>query len=79
MQGYATAIGEFFGVMTSGFETFAPGLGGGLNAFAENVFFKVGAEGAVEGLSSYGYLMASVLAISLTMSVGYLIFNLIRA
>ena len=78
MTGVGTAIGEFFTIMTSGFETFVPGFGAGLNSFAQNVFFTVGETGTITGLSAFGGLCAMSLGIALTMSVGYLVFNIIN-
>ena len=78
MSGIGTAMGEFFTIMTSGFETFAPGFGQGLAEFAKNSFFEVSAEGAIVGLNAFGGLCAMGLGIALTMSAGYLVFNIIN-
>lgn len=78
MNGFGTALSDFFAIMTSGFETFAPGFGGGLATFAENAFFTVGEGGAITGLNAFGSLCAMGLGISLTMAAGYLVFNIIN-
>lgn len=76
-EGLATAMGEFFEVMTSGLSSFGMGLGKGLNEAAKYSFFEVSAEGAITGLGAYGGVLAVGMGISLAMSACYLIFNLI--
>ena len=78
MTGIGAAMGEFFTIMTSGFETFAPGFGNGLAEFAKNSFFTVGEGGAITGLNAFGGLCAMGLGVALTMSTGYLVFNIIN-
>lgn len=78
MGGIGTAMGEFFTIMTSGFETFAPGFGGGLAEFARNAFFEVSEAGEITGLNPFGGVCAMGLGVALTMSAGYLVFNLIN-
>lgn len=78
LTGIGTALGEFFTIMTSGFTTFAPGFGQGLSQFAQNAFFEVSTEGAITGLNAFGGLCAMGLGVALTMSAGYLVFNIIN-
>ena len=78
MEGIGVALGEFFSIMTSGFTTFAPGFGKGLSELALNSFFEVSAEGAVTGLSAFGGVCAMGLGVALTMSAGYLVYNIIN-
>ena len=78
MTGIGTAMSEFFTIMTSGFETFAPGFGEGLATFAKSAFFEVSTEGAITGLNAFGGLCAMGLGVALTMSAGYLVFNIIN-
>lgn len=78
MTGFGTALGEFFSIMTGGFTTFASGFGEGLSELALNSFFIVGESGAVTGLNAFGSLCAVGLGVSLTMSAGYLVFNIIN-
>ena len=78
MTGIGTAMGEFFTIMTSGFTTFAPGFGKGLNDYAKNVFFEVAESGEITGLGPFGGFTAMSLGVALTMGTGYLVFNLIR-
>ncbi len=76
-EGLGQAVVDFFDVMTSGIGTFGKGLGTGLNEAAKYSFFEVSAEGAITGLGAYGGVLAIGAAITLGMSVCYLIFNVI--
>lgn len=78
MDGIGVALGDFFEIMTSGFTTFASGFGTGLSDLALNSFFTVGEGGAITGLSAFGGVCAMGLGVSLTMSAGYLVYNIIN-
>ena len=78
MTGIGAAMGEFFTIMTSGFTTFAGGFGKGLNEYAKSTFFLTSEAGEITGLNAFGGLTAMSLGVALTMSAGYLVFNLIR-
>lgn len=76
-EGIATAVTELFGIMTSGMGAFGSGFGKGLAETAKYGFFEVSAEGVITGLGAYGGVVGFGLAISLSMSAAYLVFNII--
>lgn len=70
---------EIITLLTSGFTTFASGIGSGLNDFASNIFLTMGADGAVEGLSVFGELVIVFSAIALTIGLSRWVLNFITS
>lgn len=76
-EGLAKSVGELFNIMTSGIGKFGKGLGTGLAETAKYSFFEVSEAGAITGLGAYGGVVAFGLAVSLTMSACYMVFNIL--
>lgn len=73
-----TILTEILEILVGGFTTFAAGLGGGLNSFAESIFVTVGAEGATE-LTTFGILIVVFAAISLTVGISRWVLNFVTS
>ena len=76
-EGLGNAVGELFDIMTSGIGSFGTGLGKGLAETAKYGFFEVSTEGVITGLNAYGGVVAFGMAVSLAMSICYLVFDII--
>lgn len=74
-----TALTEFIGTLTGGISELASGIGTGVNGFVQDLFLKVGSNGTVEGLSTFGGVVAIFGGISLAVGLTTLIFNWVRS
>lgn len=70
---------EFIGYLTDGIVELGGGIGSGVNQFVQDLFLKVGTGGAVEGLSTFGGVVAVFGGIALATGITTLIFNWIRS
>lgn len=66
---------ELIELLTSGISGIATGIGSGLQNLATEMFLKTGTDGAIEGLSTFGGLVAVFGGISLAIGLSTLIFN----
>lgn len=64
-------------ILYGGLQTGATALGGGISSFVTNMFFKVGEQGAISGLSSFGIIVCVFAGIALVIGIGRLIYNLL--
>lgn len=64
-----------YGALTEG----AQKLGAGISAFVQNMFFTLGTEGAITGLSAFGIIVCVFAGIALTIGVGRLIYRLLSS
>ena len=64
-------------ILYGGLQTGATALGSGISAFVTNIFFKVGEQGAISGLSSFGIIVCVFAGIALVVGIGRLIYNLL--
>lgn len=65
-------------ILVSGFTTFATGLGGGLNNFAESIFVTVTEGGGAE-LTTFGTLVVVFAGLSLTIGISRWILNFVAS
>lgn len=73
------ALSEFVTTLVGGIGDIAAGIGTGVNGFVQDLFLKVGSDGAVEGLSTFGGVVAVFGGVSLAIGLTTLIFNWIRS
>lgn len=64
-------------ILVSGFTSFASGLGGGLNEFAESIFVTV-ADGATT-LTTFGTLVVVFAGLSLTIGISRWVLNFVAS
>lgn len=70
---------EFIQLLVSGISELATGIGSGVNGFVSDLFLKVGDNGAITGLSTFGGVVAIFGGIALATGITTLIFNWIRS
>lgn len=70
---------EFIELLVGGISNLATGIGSGVNGFVQDLFLRVSDSGAVEGLSTFGGVVAIFGGISLAVGITTLIFNWIRS
>lgn len=70
---------EFIQYLVGGITELGSGIGSGVNQFVQELFLKVGTDGAVEGLSTFGGVAAVFGGIGLAVGLTTLIFNWIRS
>ncbi len=64
-------------ILYGGLSTGATALGSGISAFVKNMFFTLGTDGAIEGLSPFGIIVCVFAGIALVVGIGRLIYNLL--
>lgn len=69
---------EILEILVGGFTTFATGIGGGLNSFAESIFVTVGEGGAAE-LTTFGTLIIVFSSISLCIGISRWVLNFVTS
>lgn len=74
----ANILTEFIDLLVGGITNLATGIGSGVNGFVQDLFLRVGTGGAVEGLSTFGGVVAIFGGIGLAVGITTLIFNWIR-
>lgn len=62
-------LSEIIEILVGGITQFASGIGAGLSDLAKNIFLEVGEAGAVTGLSTFGILVVTFGAVSLTIGL----------
>lgn len=70
---------EFIDLLVGGITNLATGIGSGVNGFVQDLFLRVSDAGAVEGLSTFGGVVAIFGGIGLAVGITTLIFNWIRS
>lgn len=70
-----TIVTTIISTLTSGITGMATGIGGGLSALVENIFLAMSDAGAVEGLSTFGYLIVIFAAIGLAVGLSRWVVN----
>lgn len=70
---------EFIDLLVGGITNLATGIGSGVNGFVQDLFLRVSDSGAVEGLSTFGGVVAIFGGIGLAVGITTLIFNWIRS
>lgn len=70
---------EFIELLVGGITNLATGIGSGVNEFVQDLFLRVSDTGAVEGLSTFGGVIAIFGGIGLATGITKLIFNWIRS
>lgn len=70
---------EFINLLVGGITNLATGIGSGVNGFVQDLFLRVSDSGAVEGLSTFGGVVAIFGGIGLAVGITTLIFNWIRS
>lgn len=73
------ALGEFVDLLVGGISRMATGIGSGVNGFVEDLFLTVGADGTIEGLSTFGGVTALFGGIGLAVGLTTLIFYWIKS
>ena len=66
---------EIMALLTSGIKGLASGIGAGLTELVQAIFLKVGENGAVEGLSTFGGLIVVFAGISLAIGLSKWVVN----
>lgn len=74
-----SVLGEFVEILVGGVSGIAEGIGSGVNSFVGDLFFKVGTDGAVEGLSTFGGTVAIFGGVALAVGLTTLVFNWVRS
>lgn len=72
-------LAEFIELLVSGITELGSGIGAGVNNFVQDLFLRVGENGTVEGLSTFGGVAAIFGGIGLAVGLTTLIFNWIRS
>lgn len=70
---------EFIDLLVGGISNLATGIGAGVNGFVQDLFLSVSETGAVEGLSTFGAVVAIFGGVGLAVGITTLIFNWIRS
>lgn len=72
------ALNEFVTTLVGGISGIATGIGSGVNGFVQDLFLRVSETGAVEGLSTFGGVVAVFGGVALASGLTTLIFNWVR-
>lgn len=72
-------LSSFVETLVGGIADMATGIGTGVNQFVTDLFLTVGTNGAVEGLSVFGGVVAVFGGVSLAVGIGRLVFGWIRS
>ena len=68
-----TVLSDMIGLLTSGITEMATGIGTGLGNLVENIFLKVGENGAVTGLSTFGSVVVIFAGVGLAIGLSKLV------
>ena len=66
-------VNEIVDFLTVGISGMARGIGIGLRELVEQIFLTVGSDGAVEGLSTFGYVIVIFAGVSLAIGLSKLV------
>lgn len=72
-------LNEFIDLLVGGITNLAEGIGRGVNGFVQDLFLRVSDTGAVEGLSTFGGVVAIFGGVGLAVGITTLIFHWIRS
>ena len=64
---------EIINLLTTGITDIATGIGTGLGNLVESIFLKVGTDGTVEGLSTFGGVVVIFAGVSLAIGLSKLV------
>lgn len=70
---------EFIELLVGGISALASGIGSGVNEFVTDLFLVQGADGAIEGLSTFGGVVAIFGGVSLAVGLTTLVFLWVRS
>lgn len=70
---------EFLGLLGGGIVSLGESIGSGVSNFVTDLFLTTGTDGAIEGLSTFGGVVAIFGGIALAISLTTLIFNWVRS
>lgn len=70
---------EFIELLVGGISALASGIGQGVNEYVTDLFLVEGAEGTIEGLSTFGGVVAIFGGVALAVGLTTLVFNWIRS
>ena len=71
----STILTEIMALLTAGITGLASGIGAGLTELVQAIFLKVGENGTVEGLSTFGGLIVVFAGISLAIGLSKWVVN----
>lgn len=69
----ADVLSEIITLLTSGISNMATGIGTGLGNLVESIFLKVGTDGTVTGLSTFGGIIVIFAGVSLAIGLSRLV------
>ena len=69
----AEVLHEIINLLTSGISEMATGVGAGIGNLVETIFLKVGTDGNVQGLSTFGGVVVVFAGISLAIGLSKLV------
>ena len=69
----AEVLHEIVNLLTSGISEMATGIGAGIGNLVETIFLKVGTDGNVQGLSTFGGVVVVFAGISLAIGLSKLV------
>ena len=69
----SAVLTEIINLLTSGIGNIATGIGTGLGNLVESIFLKVGTDGTVEGLSTFGGVIVIFAGVSLAIGLSKLV------
>lgn len=72
-------LSEFIQLLVGGIKDLATGVGSGVNGFVKDLFLDVSSTGEINGLSTFGGIVAIFGGIALAVGITTLIFNWIRS
>lgn len=75
----ANVLTEFVDILVGGISSISSGIGEGVNGFVQDLFLTVGSDGTVEGLSTFGGVVAVFGGVSLAIGLSTLIFRWVRS
>lgn len=75
----SAVLTEFIGLLVGGISELAGGIGTGIQQYVTDLFLTTGENGAVEGLSTFGGVVAIFGGIALAVGLTTLIFNWVRS
>jgi hypothetical protein len=72
-------LDQFVEILVGGISSIASGIGTGVNGFVQDLFLTVGTDGSIEGLSTFGGVVAIFGGVSLCIGLTTLVFNWVRS
>lgn len=75
----SAVLTEFIGLLVGGISEMATGIGSGIQQYVTDLFLTTSETGAVQGLSTFGGVVAIFGGIALAVGLTTLIFNWVRS